>query len=72
MIVELLLVGRADHDASIAVADFPEDGGEAEAEDDGDENRPEGVGHDLLEHLRRSRIVRNVLLAAPFFLKIGK
>lgn len=51
MILDLLLVGRTDDDAPVRIAHFPEDGGETEAEDDGDEDRPEGVGHYFLEHL---------------------
>lgn len=45
-----------DDDASVAGARAPEEGGEAEAEDDGDDDAPEGVGHDALEdHRKRSR-----------------
>ena len=54
MLLELFLVGGTDDDATIAIAHFSEDGSEAEAEDDGNEDGTERIGHDLLEHLDKT------------------
>lgn len=50
MIVDLLMVGGTHDDAAVAVADFAEDGGETEAENDGNEYGAKVVGHDAFEN----------------------
>jgi len=47
VLVDFLCARRLDDDAAVADADAPEDGREAEAQDDRDQDRPEVV----LEHL---------------------